>query len=759
MAFIVMAAVCGVVVWAGAALAAIVTGHAPPDTGLAGAIRAIPGLLRDPGAPIEAWDAGVWVGSPPTVVYWACTGLAAVGLVGVALVGRSLWRQLTPGRKRLGVDARARFATRRELRPLLIREPVPGRFIFGRWGSWMLATENRRWAASQATGWRRWWARVTGEARRGRQGDVTSVAIIGPTRCGKTAECAIPGLLDWEGPVIALSVKRDLMDTTIGRRRQLGDVRVFDPGGFLAVTRDSGVKVPPEELARWSPLRKAHTATGAKKAGEALASWTPKSGVEGGMDFWATQGKLLFAGLCGAAALSPRPSMGEVAEWVFDTVRPDPSGNVPCRPHQIASIAYASGDPEVEEAAAAAIRHLRAIWDKPDERMLSSVYSTAQTVCDPWLDPNVVKATDLDGTGDWIDLDWLMNTGPNGNRANTLYLLVSLDDYQRLSPVLAGLLSDLKAQAYEWEMLGRSLPAPLLMLIDEAGNMPLKWLPEVSSTCAGLGIQLVTVWQSLAQIKESYGERADILLTNHATKLFFPGVSDDSTLSYESKIVGDEEIERRSWSNDGTGRRSVSGSDQRDPLVPYFLGRLPEFGTALLIHSNTPPAHVRGRPWWRDRRLTAMVNDPERHEPRTGEGPWEKTPAKTDRERSGSGEDIERVSDRLSGRPVRPQHEPPRSRCDHRRSPRRTRGAVRCDADRPGVARLPDGGPPVPPLLTQQSTPARAPRRRGVRRVLPELATHPRPGRWHLPGRQGRARTRDPRAAPQRGDRRRRRHR
>ena len=62
-----------------------------------------------------------------------------------------------------------------------------------------------------------------------------------------------------------------LMDTTIGRRRQLGDVRVFDPGGFLAVTRDSGVKVPPEELARWSPLRNAHTATGAKKAGEALA--------------------------------------------------------------------------------------------------------------------------------------------------------------------------------------------------------------------------------------------------------------------------------------------------------------------------------------------------------------------------------------------------------------------------------------------------------------------------------------------------------
>ena len=35
------------------------------------------------------------------------------------------------------------------------------------------------------------------------------------------------------------------------------------------------------------------------------------------------------------------------------------------------------------------------------------------------------------------------------------------------------------------------------------------------------------------------------MLTNHATKLFFPGASDDSTLGYVSKIVGDEEIERR----------------------------------------------------------------------------------------------------------------------------------------------------------------------------------------------------------------------
>ncbi|MEM1333917.1 MAG: hypothetical protein AAGG08_10695, partial [Actinomycetota bacterium] len=45
-------------------------------------------------------------------------------------------------------------------------------------------------------------------------------------------------------------------------------------------------------------------------------------------------------------------------------------------------------------------------------------------------------------------------------------------------------------------------------------------------------------------------------------------------------------------------------------------------------HSNTPPAHVQGRPWWKIKRLAAMVPDPpERdHEPAAGNGPWRPTP-------------------------------------------------------------------------------------------------------------------------------------
>ncbi len=629
--FIALAVLVGslsLVVWGGANLSSLVSGQGVPGVGLGDSLRAIPGLVAQPAVPADAWPVGSRSLIAGPVVYWLSTGLVLVAVAVAVLAARRVWRGLTPGRRRLGVDAHARFATRRELRPLLIDKPIPGRFVFGLWNGRMIATENRRWAPNRRSGISKLWARVTGELRSGQQGDITSLAICGPTRCGKTSQCAEPGLLDWAGPAIVLSVKRDLMDTTIARRRDLGDVRVFDPGGFLA-SGGSHIVIGDDEIGRWSPLRMAHTAVGAKKAGEALSAWTPQAGVEGGMGFWSTQGKLLFSGLLAASALSDRPSMNEVAKWVFDMEMPDPSNEAKrCPPRDILIRAF--NDARTADVAEDATRHLAAIWNKPDPKIVASVYATAQTVCDPWLDPSVVAATDLDGEGEWIDLDWLMDTGVEGDRANTLYLLVSLDDYERLSPVLAGLLSDLKSQAYEWEMRGDRLPAPLLMLIDEAGNMPLQWLPEVSSTCAGIGIQLVTIWQSYAQIHEAYGKRADTLLTNHATKLFFPGSSDDSTLGYVSKIVGDELIERRSWSNDvDGGRRSVSGQSNNEALVPYFLSRLPKYGSALMIHSNTPPAHVQGRPWWKVKRLAAMVPDPPERtdgEQAVGSGPWRPTP-------------------------------------------------------------------------------------------------------------------------------------
>lgn len=41
--------------------------------------------------------------------------------------------------------------------------------------------------------------------------------------------------------------------------------------------------------------------------------------------------------------------------------------------------------------------------------------------------------------------------------------------------------------------------------------------------------------------------------------------------------------------------------------MPFHLPRLAPLGSAVLVHGNLPPAVIRGRRWWRDRRLRALA--------------------------------------------------------------------------------------------------------------------------------------------------------
>src|SRR6266508_164358 len=181
---------------------------------------------------------------------------------------------------------------------------------------------------------------------------------------------------------------------------------------------------------------------------------------------------------------------------------------------------------------------------------------------DPWQDPAVAAAaTTCD-----IDLDWLLS----GDDSNTLYICAPTHEQARLSVVFGGLLGDLLQQAYELASLTNGPIRNTLLVMDEAGNTPTRWLPPVASTCASIGLLLVTIWQSKAQIDAAYGTLADSVLTNHGTKVIFSGISDPATINYATRLLGDEEVHQRSTSNDtiGGGRRSVSDSVTRLPLVP-----------------------------------------------------------------------------------------------------------------------------------------------------------------------------------------------
>lgn len=557
----------GGVVWLGAWLAASVAGDGRFQASFAEAVTAATRLPGNPGRPARAWPPGAAAALPGPVAYWAVTALVLFAIVAlVAVVIRLLARSKvgTLPRRPLGVDARARFATARDLRPLAVRGSRPGRFLLGRHGRVLLATE------LPPDGRRR---------RRRRTGDRGAVALIGPSRSGKTT-AAVTGILEWQGPAVLSSVKADLLASTCGWRKQQGKVLVYDP------THSTG-----GESASWSPLRAASTVLGAQRAARALCEAAPRGdNVKGSLDFWLSQSEILLSGLLFVAAQTGR-DMARVCEWVMvqDRPREDGLGDVRVALDQLLD----SDDPVVQDGAARASQAVMSIWEMEEETR-SSVYATAQTVVWPWADPGVAAAS----RGRSLSLDWLLG----GN--NTLYLCAPIEDQQRLAPAFGGLLNDLVKQVFlRVAATGRPLDPPLLVVIDEAGNTPLRSLPQYASTLAGLGVLLVTIWQSIAQIEDAYHRQADTILTNHLSKLFYTGLSDPAAFRYIGSVLGDVEVETRSRSEAADWRNSLQLSTTREPLVPPHMARQMPPGDALLIHGTLPPAHVRTLPWWESRRL------------------------------------------------------------------------------------------------------------------------------------------------------------
>ena len=575
-----LALVAGGVVWAGAALAAAVS-DVDFTASLTDALSAIPALGSNLGDPAVAWSEAGGIGSIGAPLYWVCTALCFATALAAVVLALRLWGRSRVGtvpRQPLGVDARARFARTRDLKPLIVERPETGRFILGRFGRHLLASEHRD---------------RSGASRRrtrpidSRAGDRGAIALVGPSRSGKTT-AVVSGILEWDGPAVLSSVKDDLLRVTAGHRDEQGEVAIFDP------TQSTGLGT-----AVWSPLRQAGTTMGAQRAARALVEAAPKgSNVEGGVDFWMAQAEMLLASLLFAAHHTGR-DMGVVAEWVMTQDRPGEwgPGEVKAALDQV----MMDGTPSEQTAADDAARSLLSLWDD-DERTRSSVYATARTVVWPWAEPGMAESS----RGESVDLDWLL-AGPN-----TLYLCSPIEDQTRLAPAFGGFLNDIIKQVYlRVASTGRPLDPPLLLVIDEAGNTPLKSMPEYASTLAGLGVLLVTVWQSLAQIEATYGRQTGTILSNHLSKLFYAGLSDPDSLRYVASVLGDEEVETTSRTHDvngGRGSRQLATS--RNPLAAPHVLRQMLPGDALLIHGTLPPAHVRTRPYYRERALRRCAEMP-----------------------------------------------------------------------------------------------------------------------------------------------------
>jgi type IV secretion system protein VirD4 len=547
------------VTWAGAQVATLLAGNDALPAGIGDALAALVRLPNNLSDPKLAWAPESRANLPGPVLYWAATIVIVVAAVAVALLGWRIVRgrsEALDRRKRLGVPTQGRLATARDLRPLLIRRPEPGRFVLGRFGRRLIATES----ATQRRGRRR---------RSGRG----AVVLIGPTRSGKTT-AAIGGILDWDGPAILCSVKSDLLAATRDRRASLGAIQVFDPSGVTG-----------QGDASWSPLRAAHTTSGAVQAARAIVEAAPRTtNVEQG-EFWSQMAEGLLAGLMCVAANTDRRTFYDVVSWIVSTDMP--TDDLPGEVAPILRALRADSDPVRKRAGEFGALVIEGLW-RNDPRTVSSVYATARTLVWPWVDPLVAEAT----ASSTVDLDWLLGG------QNTLYICVPVKDQHRLRPVLGGLLNDLLGQALDrFVRTNEPLDPALLVVMDETATLRPDQLPSWAATVSGIGVQLVTAWQSVSQIEAAYRRDAPAILTNHLSKLFFAGISDGPGLDYISRLLGDEhvraELTASRWPDDRGGQVATV------PVVPPAALRRIHPGDALLIHGTLPAGHIGRRCKWR----------------------------------------------------------------------------------------------------------------------------------------------------------------
>ena len=559
----------GVAVWLWGSVAGAVFGSGWIETG-AGQVPHV--LLRLPAHladPAGAWPASARARLPGPAGFYASLGL--LGIAAGTLV--SCVVHLRGGGSARRRSEGASWARPGDLRPL--RASRPTGYAVARLGGNLTAGRKRALAPGGP-------GRLTLGRHRGRllhAEERHALVAFGPPQSGKSAGLAVPALLEWNGPAVASSIKTDLLAATLARRQEIGPVFVFDPFA-LAGTRSH----------TWSPLRGAHSWDGALEVAWRLAAAgeLDQRGVEGG-DFWAIAAEQRLAPLLFTAAVTGA-GMDTVVRWVY--------GQGTRELHEaVRRLGESSPEPSRIADAHAAYDALRAFESQAD-RTRSSIEATAQALL------RAYRFTRVAGSARSCEIA----PDPLLDESATLYLIGDAKASKLLRPIFLALLSEIVDRAYERATIaGGRLERPLLLCLDEAGNVaPLPNLAEIASTAPSHNIQLVSIFHDLAQARSRYGPQAETVVNSHRARMLLPGVADLETLRYFSGLAGEAETPELTRTTGSGGTTRSTGRRRRPLVAPEALRQLPE-GHALLLYGRVPPAEIRLRMWFADRRLRRLA--------------------------------------------------------------------------------------------------------------------------------------------------------
>jgi len=370
------------------------------------------------------------------------------------------------------------------------------------------------------------------------------MAVLAAPRTGKSSGLVIPALLEHQGPVVTTSVRTDVVEHTIDRRRRLGRVWVWDPFGPKTDAWDllQGCENWEHALlvARWL----GH----ARKVGEGI-----------NQDYFDEEAEGLVAPYLHAAALTPDVTATGVYRWILD--RDDKTAD---------QILGDFGSDDARE-------RLRAIYAYT-ERQRDGIIGTAAVQLKAYGHPAAGRTARR-----------ALGVTPEElfDGANTLYVVAGRDHQQLLAPLVVTMISSLLYWLSEREnRTGKGLDPQALFALDETASIaPISDLPQILATSLGSGVRFLTVWHSVAQIRRHFGvdAAAEIMALSQA-KVFMGSITDQFTRQEVVELLGQRQRRNGARWNGRPAEVMTAQALQRTTA-----------GEGLLINGELPPVVFRQR--------------------------------------------------------------------------------------------------------------------------------------------------------------------
>lgn len=374
------------------------------------------------------------------------------------------------------------------------------------------------------------------------------VGVVGGPRKGKSLTLAAMVRRHF-GPAVVSSTRLDLHRTTVGVRALRGPVRVFCPEGTSGLV--SSV---------WPLLDWCDDESGASAIAASMVGATDSGSAED--QTWLASATSVLSGFLLAAAISGR-SMADVYDWVTVWRNPEPVKLLWRAGHEVRAQELAS---EVQS---------------PSEKTAASVMRAVRLATQFMSDPAAARSVSPEPGDEVIDVEALIRSG------GTLYMVNTERLFCPTGPLTAALwthIFDIGRQL----SADRPLDPSLLLAADEVKVTARVPLDDWTSIAGGHGMHVVWSAQSLAQLRDRWGEHAcDAIVNNTNALVVFGGLKNEPDLRALSSLCG----ERREVVPDDEG----GGTEWRPVLPVPLLSRLPKFRALLL--SEAPPTILRTARW------------------------------------------------------------------------------------------------------------------------------------------------------------------